>query len=90
MAGTNGSREPRSSSLPVPAKRAATKHSIKQSDPIVRALMSLLTKYFAQPRECNLALTGVLAALVGCPHRTLDPWLGFNIPTLLNGVLNKP
>ncbi|KAJ2899026.1 hypothetical protein IWW38_001140 [Coemansia aciculifera] len=90
MADTNGSREPRSSSLPVPAKRAATKHSIKQSDPIVRALMSLLTKYFAQPRECNLALTGVLAALVGCPHRTLDPWLGFNIPTLLNGVLNKP
>ncbi|KAJ2504617.1 hypothetical protein IWW47_002441, partial [Coemansia sp. RSA 2052] len=79
---------PRSSSLPVPAKRA--KHSIKQSDPIVRALMSLLTKYFAQPRECNLALTGVLAALVGCPHRTLDLWLGFNIPTLLNGVLNKP
>ncbi|KAJ2317095.1 hypothetical protein GGI00_006851, partial [Coemansia sp. RSA 2681] len=42
------------------------------------------------PRECNLALTGVLAALVGCPHRTLDLWLGFNIPTLLNGVLNKP
>ncbi|KAJ2748016.1 hypothetical protein GGI20_000103 [Coemansia sp. BCRC 34301] len=78
----------RSSSLPVPPKH--TKHSIKQSDPIVRALMSLLTKYFAQPRECNLALTGVLAALVGCPHRTLDLWLGFNIPTLLNGVLNKP
>ncbi|KAJ2406754.1 hypothetical protein GGI10_005141, partial [Coemansia sp. RSA 2530] len=75
-------------SLPVPAKR--TKHSIKQSDPIIRALMGLLTKYFAQPRECNLALTGVLAALVGCPHRTLDLWLGFNIPTLLNGVLNKP
>ncbi|KAJ2880698.1 hypothetical protein H4R27_004563 [Coemansia aciculifera] len=76
------------SSIPVPAKRA--KHSIKQSDPIIRALMGLLTKYFAQPRECNLALTGVLAALVGCPHRTLDLWLGFNIPALLNGVLSKP
>ncbi|KAJ2471296.1 hypothetical protein GGI02_002362 [Coemansia sp. RSA 2322] len=74
--------------LPRPPKHA--KHNIKQSDPIVRALMHLLTKYFAQPRECNLALTGVLAALVGCPHRTLDLWLGFNIPTLLAGVLSKP
>ncbi|KAI8324624.1 hypothetical protein GQ54DRAFT_256121, partial [Martensiomyces pterosporus] len=54
------------------------KYNVKQSDPIVRVLMSLLTKYFAQPRECNLALTGVLAALVGCPYRTLDLWLGFN------------
>ncbi|KAJ1820011.1 hypothetical protein LPJ56_003530 [Coemansia sp. RSA 2599] len=52
--------------------------------------MNLLTKYFAQPRECNLALTGVLAALVGCPHRTLDLWLGFNLGSLLNGVLSKP
>ncbi|KAJ2805279.1 hypothetical protein H4R20_002157 [Coemansia guatemalensis] len=66
------------------------KYSVKPSDPIVRALMNLLTKYFAQPRECNLALTGVLAALVGCPFRTLDMWLGFNLPTLLAGVLSRP
>ncbi|KAJ2617307.1 hypothetical protein H4S08_000408 [Coemansia sp. RSA 1365] len=66
------------------------KYSVKQSDPIVRALMNLLTKYFAQPRECNLALTGVLAALVGCPFRTLDMWLGFSLPALLAGVLSRP
>ncbi|KAJ2455342.1 hypothetical protein EV183_000878 [Coemansia sp. RSA 2336] len=66
------------------------KHHIKQSDPIIRAIMTLLTKYFAQPRECNLALTGVLSALVGCSFRTIDLWLGFNIPALLTGVLSKP
>ncbi|KAJ2079324.1 hypothetical protein H4R24_003856 [Coemansia sp. RSA 988] len=66
------------------------KYSVKPSDPIVRALMNLLTKYFAQPRECNLALTGVLAALVGCPFRTLDMWLGFSLPALLAGVLSRP
>ncbi|ORX73863.1 hypothetical protein DL89DRAFT_289563 [Linderina pennispora] len=37
---------------------------VKQSDPVVRVLMGLLARYFAQPRECNLALTGVLAALI--------------------------
>lgn len=63
---------------------------IRPSDPIVRALMGLLAKYFAQPREYNLALTGVLAALVGCPYRTLDSWLGFNITSLLSGVLRHP
>ncbi|KAJ1951741.1 hypothetical protein EC988_003936 [Linderina pennispora] len=63
---------------------------VKQSDPVVRVLMGLLARYFAQPRECNLALTGVLAALVGCPHRTLDPWLGFNLASLIDGVLASP
>ncbi|KAJ1948977.1 hypothetical protein FBU59_001350, partial [Linderina macrospora] len=67
-----------------------SKWRVKQSDPIVRVLMSLLARYFAQPRECNLALTGVLAALVGCPHRTLDPWLGFNLSALVDGVLAGP
>ncbi|KAJ1799381.1 hypothetical protein LPJ59_001869 [Coemansia sp. RSA 2399] len=67
-----------------------TRHNIKPSDPIIRALMNLLARYFAQPRECNLALTGVLAALVGCPYRSLDMWLGFNIPGLLGGALSRP
>ncbi|KAJ2593765.1 hypothetical protein EV177_008498, partial [Coemansia sp. RSA 1804] len=67
-----------------------SRHNIKPSDPVIRALMSLLARYFAQPRECNLALTGVLAALVGCPYRSLDPWLGFNMGGLLGGVLSKP
>ncbi|KAJ1894514.1 hypothetical protein LPJ66_005141 [Kickxella alabastrina] len=83
-AGAAGSRAVASA----PCKRV--KYNIKPSDPIVRALMNLLTKYFAQPRECNLALTGVLAALVGCQHRTLDLWLGFNLGALLGGVLSKP
>ncbi|KAJ2654012.1 hypothetical protein GGH99_007445, partial [Coemansia sp. RSA 1285] len=67
-----------------------SRHNIRPSDPVIRALMSLLARYFAQPRECNLALTGVLAALVGCPYRSLDPWLGFNMGGLLGGVLSKP
>ncbi|KAJ1965708.1 hypothetical protein GGI12_000569 [Dipsacomyces acuminosporus] len=71
-------------------QKRCLKYTVKQSDPIIRALMNLLAKYFAQPRECNLALTGVLAALVGCPYRTLDHWLGFNMAALLNGVLMKP
>ncbi|KAJ2787481.1 hypothetical protein GGI15_000668 [Coemansia interrupta] len=73
-----------------PRQKRRAKYNIKPSDPILLALMNLLTKHFAQPRECNLALTGVLAALVGCPHRTLDLWLGFNLGSLLGGVLSKP
>ncbi|KAJ1724658.1 hypothetical protein LPJ53_001086 [Coemansia erecta] len=73
-----------------PRQKKRAKYNIKPSDPILLALMNLLTKHFAQPRECNLALTGVLAALVGCPHRTLDLWLGFNLGSLLSGVLSKP
>ncbi|KAJ2718562.1 hypothetical protein GGI07_005697 [Coemansia sp. Benny D115] len=72
------------------ARRKRVRYNVRPSDPIVRALMGLLAKYFAQPRECNLALTGVLAALVGCPHRTLDLWLGFNLSALLGGVLSAP
>ncbi|KAJ2697122.1 hypothetical protein H4R19_005686, partial [Coemansia spiralis] len=78
---------------PTAARPGAPEHiryHIKPSDPTVRVLMNLLAKYFAQPRECNLALTGVLAALIGCPHRTLDLWLGFSLPALLDGVLSKP
>ncbi|KAJ2550431.1 hypothetical protein EV175_004076 [Coemansia sp. RSA 1933] len=67
-----------------------SQYNIKPSDPVVRALMNLLARYFAQPRECNLALTGVLSALVGCPYRSLDMWLGFNIGGLLGGALSKP
>ncbi|KAI9477363.1 hypothetical protein LPJ78_001803 [Coemansia sp. RSA 989] len=73
-----------------PCQSKHVKYHIKQSDPIIRAIMTLLTKYFAQPRECNLALTGVLSALVGCSFRTIDLWLGFSIPALLTGVLSKP
>ncbi|KAJ2764635.1 hypothetical protein IWQ56_004412, partial [Coemansia nantahalensis] len=73
-----------------PCAREHARYHVKPSDPTVRVLMNLLAKYFAQPRECNLALTGVLAALIGCPHRTLDLWLGFSLPALLDGVLSKP
>ncbi|KAJ2351943.1 hypothetical protein GGF43_003890 [Coemansia sp. RSA 2618] len=95
MAPEAAKREPRASAptQPKPSRACAVKHvryHVKPSDPIVRALMALLTKHFAQPRECNLALTGVLSALVGCPYRTLDLWLGFNLPALLTGVLSKP
>ncbi|KAJ1779173.1 hypothetical protein LPJ77_001563 [Coemansia sp. RSA 2523] len=95
----NALRQELRASAPVQSKSSHAGHTcqvkhvryhIKPSDPIVRALMNLLTKHFAQPRECNLALTGVLAALVGCPYRTLDLWLGFNLPALLSGVLSKP
>ncbi|KAJ2636131.1 hypothetical protein GGF40_003191 [Coemansia sp. RSA 1286] len=86
---TGSVREPAAPATSTQYKKRA-KYNIKPSDPVVLVLMNLLTKYFAQPRECNLALTGVLAALVGCPHRTLDLWLGFNLGALLNGVLSKP
>ncbi|KAJ2162653.1 hypothetical protein GGF46_000526 [Coemansia sp. RSA 552] len=100
-AATKDSQQPHESLQPAPGARVScdaphacqgkhSKYSIKSSDPVVRALMNLLTKYFAQSRECNLALTGVLAALVGCPYRTLDLWLGFSVPVLLTGVLSKP
>ncbi|KAJ1679684.1 hypothetical protein EV182_001549 [Spiromyces aspiralis] len=64
--------------------------AIKSSDPILRSLLHLLTKFFAQNRECNLALTGVFSALILCPSRSLENWFGFEKHALVRGPLLRP
>ncbi|KAJ1911058.1 hypothetical protein H4219_006054 [Mycoemilia scoparia] len=63
---------------------------VKQSDPIMRNLFHLMTKFFAQNRECNLALTGVFSALILCPYRSLENWFSFDTYTLVKGPLLMP
>ncbi|PVV01191.1 hypothetical protein BB560_004398 [Smittium megazygosporum] len=61
---------------------------IKDSDPLLRNLLSLLSRFFTLSSECNLALTGVIASLVCCPLRVPDGWLVFDINSLLRDTLN--
>ncbi|PVU97623.1 hypothetical protein BB561_000428 [Smittium simulii] len=63
---------------------------IKNSDPLIRNLVNLLSRYFSLSSECNLALTGVIAALISCPLTTPDSWLTFDINSLLRETLKQP
>ncbi|CAM0136996.1 hypothetical protein VKS41_008147 [Umbelopsis sp. WA50703] len=54
------------------------KHRLKQTDPLLQILLGLLSHFFAQSSELNLALTAVISALAVCPLRSLEGWLAFN------------
>ncbi|ORZ01266.1 Retinoic acid induced 16-like protein-domain-containing protein [Syncephalastrum racemosum] len=54
------------------------KHRIRPTDPLLQILLGLLSHFFAQSSELNMALTGVLSALAVCPFRSLEGWLGFS------------
>lgn len=54
------------------------KHRLKQTDPLLQILLGLLSHFFAQSSELNLALTAVISALAVCPFRSLEGWLAFN------------
>ncbi|KAG2176721.1 hypothetical protein INT44_007385 [Umbelopsis vinacea] len=77
-------RSRESSSGKVPAKYThqhlytMPKHRLKQTDPLLQILLGLLSHFFAQSSELNLALTAVISALAICPFRSLEGWLAFN------------
>lgn len=55
-------------------------HALSPSDPIVREVLSGLTRWFTSCPDANVALTGALAALARCPLRSLAGWLLYDPP----------
>ncbi|RCH83784.1 hypothetical protein CU098_001490, partial [Rhizopus stolonifer] len=65
-----------------PQKEASSKpisrHRLCSSDPLLKALLNLLSNFFTQSTEINLALTGVITVLALCPYRSLEGWIAFS------------
>lgn len=60
---------------------AAFKHRLSPHDSFLRLLLDALSRFFSHSPELNVALTGVLTALVLSPFRSLEGWLVFNHDT---------
>ncbi|CEP16382.1 hypothetical protein [Parasitella parasitica] len=54
------------------------KHRMRSNDPLLQILLDLLSHFFTQSAELNLALTGVIFALALCPYRSLQGWIAFS------------
>ncbi|KAL7324791.1 hypothetical protein PS15p_209931 [Mucor circinelloides] len=54
------------------------RHRVRSTDPLMQILLSLLSHFFTQSSELNLALTGVISALALCPYRSLEGWIAFS------------
>ncbi|KAI8877620.1 hypothetical protein K501DRAFT_337310 [Backusella circina FSU 941] len=76
-----GQRESKQEKLnyqPIHHSPQMTHHKIKPTDTLLQILLGLLSHFFAQSSELNLALTGVISALATCPYRSLEGWVGFS------------
>ncbi|KAI9258429.1 Retinoic acid induced 16-like protein-domain-containing protein [Helicostylum pulchrum] len=62
----------------LPCNKALTRHRVRSTDPLLQILLSLLSHFFTQSSELNLALTGVITALALCPYRSLQGWISFS------------
>ncbi|KAI8376052.1 Retinoic acid induced 16-like protein-domain-containing protein [Radiomyces spectabilis] len=60
-----------------PRTEQTYKHYIKPTDPLLQILLGLLSHFFAQSSELNLALTSVISSLALCPYRSLEGWITF-------------
>ncbi|PHZ13468.1 uncharacterized protein RHIMIDRAFT_312679 [Rhizopus microsporus ATCC 52813] len=60
------------------AAKPLFRHRIRPSDQLLQILLSLLSHFFTQSAELNLALTGVITALALCPYRSLEGWIAFS------------
>lgn len=58
--------------------KTLSRHRVKSTDPLLQILLSLLSHFFTQSCELNLALTGVITALALCPYRSLQGWISFS------------
>ncbi|KAI9331264.1 hypothetical protein BD770DRAFT_403598, partial [Pilaira anomala] len=68
----------RKQSLQCGGMKALARHRIRSTDPLLQILLSLLSHFFTQSSELNLALTGVITALALCPYRSLQGWISFS------------
>ncbi|KAG8931600.1 hypothetical protein FRC02_002475 [Tulasnella sp. 418] len=50
-------------------------HRLLPTDPLLNSLLSALRNYFSYSPEYNVALTGVIASICACPHRSMAGWL---------------
>jgi hypothetical protein len=55
-----------------------SRHCLRSTDPLLQILLSLLSHFFTQSSELNLALTGVISSLALCPYRSLEGWVSFS------------
>lgn len=51
------------------------RHRLVPTDAVLSALLQSLRLFFSHPPEHNVQLTGVLAAISACPHRSIAGWL---------------
>ncbi|KAG9003238.1 hypothetical protein FRB93_011151 [Tulasnella sp. JGI-2019a] len=51
------------------------KHRLRPADPMIKALVHSLRRFFTHSPEFNVALTGVIADVCACPHRSVAGWL---------------
>ncbi|KAJ1648546.1 hypothetical protein IWQ61_009976 [Dispira simplex] len=56
----------------VPQFRSTRRYRLSPNDPLLRALLHLMAKFYSHSVDVNLALTGTIAALASCPHRELE------------------
>lgn len=68
----------RKQSLKCNGMKGLTRHRIRSTDPLLQILLSLLSHFFTQSSELNLALTGVISSLALCPYRSLEGWISFS------------
>ncbi|KAL9539425.1 hypothetical protein MBANPS3_010265 [Mucor bainieri] len=65
-------------SIILPATQPPVRQRIQSTDTLLQLLLGLLSHFFAQSSELNLALTSVISALALCPYRSLEGWLSFS------------
>ncbi|OBZ84042.1 hypothetical protein A0J61_07909 [Choanephora cucurbitarum] len=59
-------------------RKQMARHCVRSTDRLLQILLNLLSHFFTQSSELNLALTGVIAALAMCPYRSLEGWISFS------------
>ncbi|KAI7896808.1 Retinoic acid induced 16-like protein-domain-containing protein [Mucor mucedo] len=71
-------RQKRKQNIKCHGVKTLSRHRIRSTDPLLQILLSLLSHFFTQSSELNLALTGVITALALCPYRSLQGWISFS------------
>ncbi|KAI6005953.1 Retinoic acid induced 16-like protein-domain-containing protein [Pisolithus albus] len=56
-------------------ERTRRRHHLNVNDPIISTVLECLCRFFANPPEVNISLTGVLAEVALCPDRSVAGWL---------------
>ncbi|KAF8319931.1 hypothetical protein DL93DRAFT_2131757 [Clavulina sp. PMI_390] len=56
------------------------RHRLVPTDSLLGALLQCLRLFFSHGPELNVELTGVLAAISACPHRSITGWLTPALP----------
>ncbi|KDQ19869.1 hypothetical protein BOTBODRAFT_125345 [Botryobasidium botryosum FD-172 SS1] len=56
---------------------SSVKHRLLPSDPLLSVLLRSLRLFFSHTPAYNVALTGAIASLAACPHRSMAGWLTY-------------